>query len=160
MPAPIYYMLCGLPATGKSTFVKKVLDKNPDYIHISSDKYIEAAAEKAGKRYNDVFQEVSKDAMRQMESERLNSLMSGKSIIHDQTNLSVAKRKKLLSSIPAGYVKVAVIFNPDKEMHRAFIESRPEKRIPEHIMESMAKTFEMPTMDEGFNSVFVYNYSE
>ena len=57
---PTLYMLIGVPAAGKSTWVKQ--HQNANTLVASSDDYIERQAERMGSTYNDVFDDFIKSA--------------------------------------------------------------------------------------------------
>ena len=53
-------MLCGIPTSGKSTYVQKLktLDDWKDAVVLSTDNYIEEYAKGVGQTYNEVFDDV------------------------------------------------------------------------------------------------------
>ncbi len=61
---PKLYMLIGVPASGKSTWLKK--NMSPDSVIVSSDDHVERLAAMQGKTYNEAFKEVASDATRAM----------------------------------------------------------------------------------------------
>ena len=58
---PLLFMLAGIPTSGKSTYISKLLRDFPDAVVISTDDYIEAVARETGKTYNEVFNDNIKD---------------------------------------------------------------------------------------------------
>jgi predicted kinase len=98
-------MLCGIPTSGKSTYVKRLkkLDYWKDAVVLSTDNYIEEYAKRVGQTYNEVFDDVIPDATRQLEIAFIEAKDKGKDIIFDQTNLSKKTRRKKLSKLPSYY---------------------------------------------------------
>jgi gluconate kinase len=50
---------------------------------------------------------------------------------------------------------IAVVFRtPEPEEHSRRLASRPGKVIPDHVLQSMVSTFEIPTEEEGFDEIW------
>ena len=150
-------MLIGVPGSGKSYYVKNTLltRYDPDSIIMAStDSLIEEWALADGKTYDDVFQKYIKDATAEMHRLIKLAVDEGKHLIWDQTNASKKSRRGKLAQIPKSYNKIAVPFNiPCPTLLKLRLESRPGKTIPSEVMNSMIKSFEFPTIDEGFNKI-------
>lgn len=146
-------MLIGVPASGKSTWIKSQ-DWTKDMPVVSSDRFIDEYAEKEGKTYNEVFKEYAPTAMRLMDNQVLICQANGTDVIWDQTNTSAKSRAKKLAMLPK-YEKIAVVFRtPEPEEHARRLASRPGKNIPEHVMRSMIDNLEMPSEEEGFKEIW------
>ena len=148
-------MLCGIPTSGKSTYVEKLkkLDYWKDAVVLSTDNYIEKQAQRLGLTYNQIFDDVIKDATRELELELSMAKDKGKNIIWDQTNLSVKTRKKKLSKLPSIYARGVVYFTISLEEALERNEHREGKFIPKSILHRMYHQFEIPTLEEGFDYV-------
>jgi len=148
-------MLCGIPTSGKSTYVEK-LKKIPYWenaVVLSTDSYIEKQAQRLGRTYNEIFDDVIDDATRELELEFNEAKNDGRDIIWDQTNLTVKTRRKKLSKLPSWYHRGAVYFEITLEEALKRNETREGKFIPESIIKRMYHQFEIPTMTEGFEYV-------
>lgn len=153
MSNPICYMMIGLPYSGKSTWIN---ENEPDLPIASSDEFIEAIAFYRGSTYSDVFKETIDDAITYMNNRRQWYIKNRQNFIHDQTNLTRKKRKKLIEELKSnGYEVVAVYFDIPTDLHQQRIASRPDKTVPEHVMESMRKSMDPPSYDEGFDVINV-----
>ena len=149
---PKLYMLIGVPAAGKSTWIKS-RDWPSNTVVVSSDRFIDDHAEKMGKTYNEVFAEYAPIAMRLMNNQVLIAQTNNCDIIWDQTNTSVKSRKPKLAMLP-NYEKIAVVFRtPDMVEHRRRLDSRVGKDIPEKIMTLMINGLQEPTEEEGFTEI-------
>lgn len=150
---PTLYMLCGTPASGKSTWLQK--QDTGDAVVLSTDNYVQSQAVD-GKTYNDVFKDTIKSATASMYDDLQFAIDFGKDIYWDQTNLSVKSRSGKLNQLPEQYEKVAVVFpTPDEDTLSKRLKSRPGKTIPGNVMNSMINSFEMPTLAEGFHQIEV-----
>ena len=155
MYIPELVMLCGIPCSGKSTYVNKLLTYEywKDAIILSTDNYIEEQAKRLGMTYNEVFQDCIDEATRQLEMSFVGAKEEGKRIIWDQTNLSIKTRKKKLTKVPSIYKRTAVWFQVDLEEALKRNGTREGKFIPESILKRMYHQFEVPTLEEGFDFV-------
>lgn len=154
-------MLVGLPTSGKSTFVENYINEHLTAVKyatvISTDYYIDYYAKAQKRTYNEVFAEFVKTANREMNDCLKFAIANGKDIIWDQTNLTVKSRKTKLARIPDTYTKRAAYFPITLEEALRRNQTRPGKVIPEYVIESMHKTIEIPTLEEGFENVEVYH---
>lgn len=147
------YQLIGVPGSGKSTWVANQTWAK-DCCVVSTDYWVEVFARELGKTYNDVFDEFMPAAVSAMTAQVRIAKQEGKDIIWDQTSVSAASRKKKFTQL-TDYEHVAVVFaTPDKEELDRRLNSRLGKEIPEHVIRSMIKNFEMPTEEEGFREIW------
>lgn len=148
-------MLCGIPCSGKSTYVNKLraYEYWENSVVLSTDNYIEEQAKRLGMTYNEVFQDCIDEATRQLEMSFVRAKDEGKKIIWDQTNLSIKTRKKKLIKVPSIYKRTVVWFRVDLEEALKRNETREGKFIPESILKRMYYQFEVPTLEEGFDFV-------
>jgi len=132
---PNFYMLVGVPGSGKSSYLKERLLRNEDERDaaiISSDHTV---------MYRDLD----------------DAIKWGDDIFWDQTNLSYGSRKGKLNKIPDSYTKVALVFNtPDDDELERRLNSREGKHIPKKVIKDMAGRYQPPTIPEGFNRVEFY----
>ena len=152
---PELVMLCGIPTSGKSTYVKKLkkLDYWKDAVVLSTDNYIEEYAKRVGQTYNEVFDDVIPDATRELELQLNMAKDKAKDIIWDQTNLSVKTRRNKLSKLPSYYKRGVVYFEVSLEEALERNKHRKGKFIPESILKRMWHQFEIPTRNEDFDYV-------
>ena len=146
-------MLCGLPTSGKSTYVEtlKKMKYWENAIVLSTDNYIETQAQRMGTTYNEIFQDCIDNATRQLEIDFIEAKDKGKDIIWDQTNLSIKSRRKKLSKLPSYYRRGVVHFEISLEEALKRNKHREGKFIPESILKRMYHQFEVPTITEGFD---------
>src|SRR5574343_336359 len=141
MKKPTLYMLVGIPASGKSTWVSS---NQENCAALSTADYIEDRALEAAKTYSEVFSFFIDSATENLNQMLKNAVASNKDVIWDQTNLDVRSRRRKLKDF-GQYRKVAVVFQtPDDDVLVARLNSRPGKNIPMKIIESMKLRFELP----------------
>jgi predicted kinase len=147
------YVLVGVPAAGKSTWVKSQ-DWASSCVYVSTDHHVEAEAARQGKTYNEVFKDFMPDAIDMMIADITRARDMGKDIIWDQTSTTVKSRKKKFDMLPK-YEHIAVMFKtPEiKELHLR-LASRPGKDIPAYVMVQMIKGLQEPTVEEGFTEIW------
>ena len=157
-------IMVGLPASGKSTFIQNLLDKysNLDGIFVySTDSVLEEIARNLSKTYDEVFEQHINSAKMQADEHLTDAIAQGHDIIWDQTNIGAKKRKGIANRLKSnGYDVKCVCFLPprndeeESELHRR-LGSRPGKTIPDHVVNSMMKSFTVPEKQEGFDAIIV-----
>lgn len=148
-------MLCGIPTSGKSTYVQRLL-KIPYWsnaVVLSTDNYIEKEAQRLGLTYNEIFDGAIDNATRELELQLNMAKDKEKDIIWDQTNLTAKTRKKKLSKIPSYYKRGIVCFRITLEEALERNKHREGKFIPESILKRMYHQFEIPTVQEDFDYI-------
>jgi predicted kinase len=150
-------MLCGIPTSGKSTYVEKLLklDYWQNSVVLSTDYFIEFYAKQHRKTYNEVFYDVIRTAIIKTNALLKFALENNKHIIWDQTNLSISSRKEKLSKIPKNYHRSAMYFEISLEeaLRRNEVRKLTGKEIPVKVLKNMHNKFVIPTIEEGFEYV-------
>jgi predicted kinase len=149
------YVLVGVPASGKSTWIK-----NQDWALglniVSTDVWVEDYAKRMGKTYSDVFDEYMPIAVKLMADHVVKCRENNHDIIWDQTSTTVLSRAKKIRMLP-DYYKIAVVFKtPPMEELKTRLASRAGKVVPMEVVESMIANWEEPTKEEGFDEIW-YN---
>jgi predicted kinase len=150
---PKCYQLVGVPAAGKSTWIK-----NQDWLLgltiVSTDAFVEDYAREQGKTYIEVFEEYMPTAIDLMSEQVVFAREHGHTVIWDQTSTTVKSRARKFRMLP-DYEHIAVVFRtPEhKELVRRLM-SRPGKEIPDHVVASMIASWEEPTHEEGFTEIW------
>jgi predicted kinase len=153
MPECVF--LCGIPCSGKSTFVNE-LKKIPYWenaVVLSTDAYIEKQAQRCGLTYNQIFDDVIDDATRELELELNMAKDRGENLIWDQTNISRKTRKKKLAKLPSFYARGVIYFDVTLEEALRRNENREGKYIPKSVLKRMYHQLEVPTLEEGWDCV-------
>ena len=149
---PVYIMLVGVPAAGKSTFREYAFSYG--YTIFSTDYQLEQIAKQLNKTYNEVFTDYYVESNNLAEETLDIALDRGYDIVDDHNNLTVATRRRRLRFIPSHYTKIAMVLNPPPmDEYRRRINNRPGKVIPEPVIQHMLAAFTVPTTEEGFDFV-------
>ncbi len=149
-----FYMLCGIPGSGKSTWVDQTVGsmvaKN---MVLSTDDIIQDIADRQKLTYNDVFGDVTYAFAERM-MHKLASIAFERCdvVIWDQTNLSVKTRARKLARVPLCWTKIAVFFDVPENLEER-LASRPGKHIPKNVIEGMKRTYTKPRIEEGFDLI-------
>ena len=148
------YILVGVPASGKSTWCHTQQFDWGNTIIASTDTYVEAYATKIGKTYSEVFEGIMPTAVNHMVNTVLWAINRQYDIIWDQTSTTVLSRAKKLRMLPSRYEKIAVVFTtPDADTLMTRLAGRPEKVIPDTVIQTMISKWEEPSKDEGFDKI-------
>lgn len=153
------YILVGPPASGKSTWIQKEFQGECHVV--STDDIIQEIADKDGKTYNETFAKYIKAAEEIMWQEFDRMVTGGYTpIIVDRTNMNRKARARFINRLRThrnDYKIHAVVFpKPEDEEYEYRLHNRPGKTIPEAVINGMLAAFQMPTADEGFDTVSVY----
>jgi predicted kinase len=147
------YVLVGVPASGKSTWVA-----NQDWTHeceiVSTDHFVEQYAKEQGKTYSEVFDDYMPFAVELMLDNVERARIDRKDIIWDQTSTSIKSRATKIRMLP-DYYKIAVVFDvPELDELQRRLASRPGKDVPWNVVERMIAGWQMPTEEEGFDEIW------
>jgi predicted kinase len=152
--SPIFYMLIGVPGSGKSTWIKDNITE--DFTILSTDDYIERKAKEEGKSYNEAFNSNISEAFRVLRREMDKAISEKRNIVWDQTNTDSKSRRAKLNLIPSFYRKVAVVISlPErKELERRLL-LRPGKTISNNTLEDMINMFiaTIPNLHDEFEEI-------
>lgn len=160
------YIMVGLPGTGKSTLVHKIIrdmgDHGDGVFVYSTDNLIQEWSAAMGWTYNFGFSKYIEKATKEMNSSLEVAIKENRDIIWDQTNLGAKKRKSLIERLKKKYrIECHCIIPPGGDSQHEDWEfrlgNRPGKVIPPEIIENMAKTYTVPTLDEGYSVVYKYD---
>jgi len=150
---PKCYQLIGVPASGKSTWIK-----NQDWMLgltiVNTDVFVEDYARAQGKTYSEVFAEYMPTAIDLMIEQVVSAREHGHTVIWDQTSTTVASRARKFRMLP-DYEHIAVVFRtPSRDELDVRLSGRPGKHIPKTVIDSMIAGWEEPTEAEGFNEIW------
>lgn len=145
------HIMCGLPASGKSTWVDNFTkDKNLVQI-ISRDEVIQDL--KPNLPYNIAWKEVDQKKVDRLLQQRFNYNKT-KNFKHidyyvvDMTHMSKKSRKRSLSHFGPEYKKICHVFLTDLPTINLRNSQRCSKVIEKHVYEKMIKSFYPPTYEE------------
>lgn len=155
-------MFVGLPASGKSTVSASIIADNDMYHRYSTDDLVEQFAEENDMTYSEAFPDYIKTATDIANDELAEALELGVDVIWDQTNMTIKKRRQILQKFDDTYRKECICILPpftedDVAEWKTRLGNRPGKVIPEFVLTNMAKSFQLPTSNEGFNSISFYD---
>jgi predicted kinase len=150
---PICYQLVGVPASGKSTWVK-----NQDWALgltiVSTDAWVEDYARSQDKTYSEVFKDYMPTAVELMSKQVVFAREHGHTLIWDQTSTTVASRAKKFRMLP-DYEHIAVVFRtPNRDELGVRLSGRPGKHIPKTVIDDMINNWEEPSEQEGFKEIW------
>lgn len=143
------YIMVGVPASGKSTYAKK-LSEREGAIYVSRDE-IRFSKIKDKDEYFSKEGEVFGEFVNRVQS----ALNDGKDVIADATHISRGSRAKLMRALDlCGVHTIAVCMNVDGEtcMDR---NSKREgmSKVPNDVMLSMIRFYSKPSLSEGFEAI-------
>lgn len=148
---PKFYMLCGLPASGKSHYA---LDLQGIMSNETNEKAIIVSSDNIRKElYGDENIQGNPEEVFKLVHERiLSSLDNGVNVIYDATNLKRKYRLGILNKLPK-FVKTEchIIWKPIYQCIKD--DSNRERSVGEKVINKMVQGFETPFYDEGFSYI-------
>ena len=157
-----FIMLVGLPGSGKSTYAKELLSNDPSYSYFSSDSIRK-------ERYGD--ENIQGDASQIfsiMQNRTLDALKKGWSVIYDATGIKRKDRLGILNRVKSLKMDIQCECHIVWARFETCIErnNNRERVVPEEVIWRMAKQFQTPWYDEGWDEIKVivkddrYNLSD
>ena len=144
-----FYMMVGIPGSGKSTWAKNH-QKELNYEILSSDDL-------RVELFNDVnFQGDNAQVFNVLAKRTLEKLKSGINVCYDATNINIKSRKGILSKVNdlKDVSKVAIVFRTSINDCLKNNSSR-ERKVPENVIYSFVSRFEIPFKGEGFDHIIL-----
>ena len=139
------FLISGIPGSGKTTLAHQLAEQHNATVH-SYDALPEANTK-------DSMDGSVKQAWLQAIRE---DLETGKSVICDGLNLTVAERKELLAEFSDTTCK-KVLYVKIVPLETCLQRNRErEARLPDFVVEQSAQRMEAPTNDEGWDKIYVY----
>lgn len=151
------YLMCGLPGSGKSTFLKNRI-KNKETSAIISRDEIRFALVKPEEEYFSHEKEVYTELWKRINE----ALITKKNVFVDQTSLTPRARKWFLSHVH-NYDNANLIWI-DEDLNTCLERNELRKGtrsyVPRGVIRRMTAQFIEPSLDEGFDYIFHYNSKE
>lgn len=145
---PTFYMLVGLPGSGKTTIAKRIIESDPTVVHISSDAI-------RGELWGDEsIQNNPNEVFKVMQERTILTLRQGYSVIYDATNITRKNRRSILDMLAPWVNKQCLICWAPVEVCVERDKAR-ERTVGPAVIDKMLRRFEAPYYDEGFDSIQV-----
>lgn len=146
-----FYMLSGLPGSGKSTYAEKLKEEGV-IIHSSDNIREELGNVNDQSKNTEVFEILHKRIK--------NDLQDGKSVAYDATNINRKRRVSFLQelkNIPCNKTCVLVA-TPFEECLKQ--NNNRDRKVPEEVIWNMYKNFNVPCKQEGWDDIILYYLNE
>ena len=148
---PLFYLICGIPASGKSTIAKQIAAET-HFIVISPDEIRRELY--PGKKYNPKQNEKT---FRIFKSRITETFKAGDNIIIDAINRRPSERKQFAERAKKkGYHTICVYCKKDRKYAIHANRMRDEsKRVPDEVIARNYNHFVPPNESEGWNEIRV-----
>lgn len=140
------FVMCGLPASGKSWQAKKLAEEYDAEI-FSSDSFRE-------EMFGDVNHQTDNDTLfKELHKHIRECLVSEKNAVYDACNISYKRRMEFLKSLnKISCEKIAILMATPYEVCLERNAQR-ERKVPEHVIKRMYMNFQCPYYFEGWNEI-------
>lgn len=141
-----FYMMIGLPASGKSTIAKEIAERENAVI-ISTDDLRQELLNDVNSQENNNL--IFKEAERRLKT----NIEAGRNVIFDATNINYKKRRDWLNRFNKYAVKKIgiLVATPYEECLER--NAWRERKVPEEVIKRMYFNFYIPQYYEGFNDI-------
>lgn len=141
-----FYMMIGLPASGKSTIAKEIAKKENAVI-ISTDDLRQELLNDVNSQENNNL--IFKEAERRLKT----NIEAGRNVIFDATNINYKKRRDWLNRFNRYAVKKIgiLVATPYEECLER--NAWRERKVPEEVIKRMYFNFYIPQYYEGFSDI-------
>lgn len=147
------FMMVGAPGTGKSTFVLNNMKE--DFIYISRDKIRYSLLEEGDNYFAKERQVFNQFILSINEAIMWDEYPN---IIIDATHLTKASRAKVLKRLASvDEIRAIVMTTPLETALERNAKREGRERVPDDVIKSMYESFELPTKEEGFDSIAYIN---
>ena len=146
-----FYMMIGLPASGKSTIAKEIAERESAVIISTDDLRQELLNDVNSQENNNLIFE---EAERRLKA----NIEAGRNVIFDATNINYKKRRDWLNRFNKYNVrKIGVLVATPYE--ECLIRNKQrERKVPEDVIKRMYFNFYIPQYYEGFDDIqIIYN---
>ena len=153
MNKPRMLMLIGLPASGKSTFAKK-MSETAGYVWHSSDA---------------IREELHLDPMNPADNEKVflelhrrikRDLKEGRDVIYDATNLVRKRRMAFIKELDGICCKISCAMMLETVEECMERNRKRKDRVPDSTYGKFLKSFDPPIYFEGFHDITVYYFDD
>ena len=159
---PVFIVAVGLPGSGKTTFINKLVSSltgNDRIVTVAStDDLIEVEAGRLGLNYSQAFHRVD---FKQIQAEFTkiisNGVAANTDVIIDRTSVGPKTRRTMLNLASNDYRKIALVFSVLDDVLKSRLKTRADatgKFIPDSVIDVMSKAYVAPTQAEGFDDVW------
>ena len=148
MTRPVLILLCGIPGSGKTTWAKNYISKNPDFVHLSSDAI---RAELYG---DENIQGNPVEVFTLMQKKAVESLNAGYNVVYDATSMTRKDRAGIISMCPKfTHIQCNIIWAPIETCIER--DTTRERTVGKEVIDRMLKRFQMPYYDEGIDEISI-----
>ena len=150
-----FFMMVGLPGSGKSCFAQELVEKGEAEVIVSSDAIRKEL-------YGDeAFQGNPAEVFAKVEEDVVAAINNSKSVIMDATNINSKRRKSFLKTIsrrcPNRFSSHCVIIATAPRLCKQNDEMR-DRTVGWGVIERMWKQFEVPFYGEGWDEIRLVQY--
>ena len=146
MSKNVLIVMCGLPASGKSTYSEWLAESGvfkrvcPDLIR--KEQYGDENIQGDGKKIFSIAYE------------RIQMWGTfGDNVVFDATNINAKRRKELVDEMRPYFDVIICKWFSTPLLTCKLRNAQRERQVPYEVLERMAENFQRPTLDEGFDLV-------
>lgn len=143
------YITVGIPGSGKSTGIKKLLETVDAEVICPDDIREEVSGNAADQSQNEKVWKIA--------FSRLHKALKGdKSVIFDATSVNPKARKPLVKIGKQYKCEIVACVFPVTLQVAIQRQANRDRKVPDSVIENFYNRFKMPSVSEGFDRIFVF----
>ena len=155
-------IMVGIPGSGKSTEAKKLLellDYKDKEFNLKRENIIVSSDEIRKEICNDENCQTQNEEVFKVVHKRIKEGIKKGNVIVDATNITIKNRRAILNCVKKEKcIKIAYVMTTPIPLCKKYNSIR-ERKVPDEVIDKMAKNFQIPFYMEGFDSIILSHYS-
>ena len=146
MNKPKLIILCGIPGSGKTTYARDYMERNPNSLHLSSDT---TRKELYG---DESIQGNPAEVFSLMQKRAVEALNNGYDVLYDATNITRKDRASIIGICPKfAKIECHIIWAPIETCIER--DASRDRTVGKEVIDRMLKRFQAVYYDEGIDDI-------
>jgi len=143
---PVLYVMCGIPASGKTTQAVKIANEKENTSVVSSDMIRQ-------KYFGDINDQTHNKEVFTILYKQVNKLLKeGNNVVLDATNITIKMRKQIFNSVKVPCYKHCIVMTTTY-MGCRLRDIKRDRTVGREVIKKFFKSFQIPFYEEGWDKI-------